>query len=215
MTVDLVVDKAGVVTLLVHEAGTGYADNDEVWVEFREVNSDASITDAATLFGIQVVGEIDWNILVVGGNAAKVATFKVDGLMGAGGDISLLAFNHEFVQGAFYTVTTNAQIDIHNATLHGRNVSVRADANNNDVTALIDTIEDGALGEDWQWLVDLGNSLGIRSSRLWFCSPNTGRSSVSACWTPRRASRCGRERRSFPTGWRKSPPDRTLKCCLM
>ena len=161
MTVDLVIDKAGEVTLLVHDAGTGYADNDEVWVEFREVSTDASITDAYTLLGLQIFGAIDWNIVVVGGNAAKVATFNVDGLLRSGGDISILAVNHEYVQGAFFTVTTNAQIDIHkNATLHGRDVSIRADANNNDVTVLIDTIEDGSLGESFQWLVDLGNSLG-------------------------------------------------------
>jgi hypothetical protein len=165
MAVDLVVDKAGAVGILLHDPGAGYADGDAVWVELAALGADAVLTESFTLLGVELIDlSFDLNLIVEGGSAAKVATFAVDGLLGKGGDISLLAINHEFVQGAFYTVITNAQVDIHNAYLHGRNVTIRADANNHDVTTVIDTIPEGTLG--LETLENLGNSLADSAEAL-------------------------------------------------
>ncbi len=164
-SVDLVVDKAGAVSILVHDPGAGYADGDAVWVELAALGADAVLTKSFILLGVELIDlSFDLNLIVEGGSAAKVATFAVDGLLGKGGDISLLAINHEFVQGAFYTVITNAQVDIHNAYLHGRNVTIRADANNHDVTTVIDTIPEGAIG--LEALENLGNSLADSAEAL-------------------------------------------------
>ena len=143
LTVDIMVDTADAPTILLHDRGTGYANGDAVWIELRTLGIDDDIKK--TLFGQDVL-DFDLNLVAVGGSGAKVATFNVAGLLGRGGDISLLANNHALLFGGFGFETTNSVVDIRNAVLHGRDVIIRADADDHDKTAAIAGQDGASLG---------------------------------------------------------------------
>ena len=147
LTVDIVVDKAGTPQILLHDHGTGYRNNDAIWITLGGLGADQELTDSFSLLGIQLLDHtLDLNALIVGGKSTHVVEFNINGLLSKGGDIALLATNHEFLTGSFGLETTTATIDIYNAMLHGRNVAIRADADNHKSSEII-TKPDGALGD--------------------------------------------------------------------
>ncbi len=149
MTIDLVVGKDGVVTTLLHTSGSGYAQGDKVWATLGGLGADQMFVSSYQLAGNQLFDiAFDMNLIVVGGSGAKVVTFDVGRLLDKGGDIALTAKKYELVAGAFGMVTTEAKIEIGDAYLQGRNVNIRADANNHESVLLNDWLGDVATTDE-------------------------------------------------------------------
>jgi hypothetical protein len=122
MTVDIIVDADGNPEIQVRDRGTGYADDESVFVTLGDLGT------LSTTFGSDFLNFVK--------TSDPVLTFEINGLLNKGGDITLLAFNHQFLQGAFGFESADASIEIRNAELHGRDVVIRADADNRDPAAI-------------------------------------------------------------------------------